>query len=211
MSDDRLTDDELDPLCDVVAGIVPFVLKEDGPLLRRLIEDWRRLQQEVVDGDEWQRMLQDDTELVSHLYQYAVTQLDQWDVWQLDTPDGPVYIEIRRTPGDAPRYEQVPANALDRLRARIDADPAARARVDELRTQMEAELEDDDEFLGLTEEEIRRIQIDAEDYQDIYGEVIPHQDYSDMVDERGIIRRLAADVLTLLKAMGVEVEDARDQ
>lgn len=63
---------------------------------------------------------------------------------------------------------------------------------------------------GLPVDELRRIQIDAEDWQDIYG--IPQRDdFTDMCDERGVVRRLAGDVLTLLKAMGVEVEDARDE
>lgn len=63
---------------------------------------------------------------------------------------------------------------------------------------------------GLTEEELDRIRVEAEDQQDIYG-VPAWPDHTDMVNERGIIRRLAGDVLTLLKAMGVEVEDARDE
>jgi hypothetical protein len=62
-----------------------------------------------------------DPDLVRDLYQYAVTQLDQWDAWQLDTPDGPVYVEIRRTPGDAPRYEPLPPPAIDIERRDGDA------------------------------------------------------------------------------------------
>ena len=42
-----LDDDDLDTLCDVVAGNVPFDSEQDGPLLWRLIEDWRRLRAEV--------------------------------------------------------------------------------------------------------------------------------------------------------------------
>jgi hypothetical protein len=88
-----------------------------------------------------------DSELVRHVYRYAVSELDQWSAWQIDTPDGPVYVEIRRTPGDAPRYEQVPTSALARMRARIASDPAGRARVDDLKTQMKAELETNDDPL----------------------------------------------------------------
>jgi hypothetical protein len=62
-----------------------------------------------------------DAELVRHLYLYAVNQLDQWDAWQLDTPDGPVYVEIRRTPGEAPRYEPLPSPGTDIEGRDVDA------------------------------------------------------------------------------------------
>jgi hypothetical protein len=42
---DELTDDDLDPLCDVVAGTLSFALEKDGQLLWRLIQDWRRLRE----------------------------------------------------------------------------------------------------------------------------------------------------------------------
>ena len=63
---------------------------------------------------------------------------------------------------------------------------------------------------GLDDSELMRIKIDAEDYQDTYG-APQFQDYSDMCGQRGVIRKLAADVVTLLTAMGIEVEDARDE
>jgi hypothetical protein len=62
-----------------------------------------------------------DAELVRHLYQYAVNQLDQWDAWQLDTPDGPVLRRDPPHPWRGPTIRTLAAPRHRHRRARGDA------------------------------------------------------------------------------------------
>lgn len=75
------------------------------------------------------------------LRRFAETELDQWEAWKMPTATGDVYVSISRQPGEAPHYDEVPnaePTALDRLRAKIDADPERRAHVEQFKEQDEA-------------------------------------------------------------------------
>jgi hypothetical protein len=90
----------------------------------------------------------------------------RWVIWRknLETREREVYLETYATEAEAAaradelddekpgylhwtaREDEWDVGALDRMRARIDADPASRAEVDRLKAQMEAELEDGGEL-----------------------------------------------------------------
>jgi hypothetical protein len=90
----------------------------------------------------------------------------RWVIWRrnLETREREVYLETYATEAEAAaradelddekpgylhwtaREDEWDVGALDRMRARIDADPASRAEVDRLKAQLEAELEDGGEL-----------------------------------------------------------------